>query len=173
MRIDTPTATAANTITIHTERTSEGSRALAMLAGRVLVVAALIPNGLRKIATFDVTAAMMGGAPPQMIDGRLFPSQVPLFDFPMPGLFLGFSILFDIVGALLILAGWRTRSVAAVMAGYCVVAMTIYHSAIISPDDVRAILRNLPLVGGLLLLAGAGGGAWSVDGWLKRGNGAG
>ena len=42
-----------------------------------------------------------------------------------------------------------------------------------APDDVRAILRNLPLVGGLLLLAGAGGGTWSVDGWLKRGNGAG
>ena len=56
------------------------------------------------------------------------------------------------------------------MAGYCVVAMTIYHSAIVSPDDVRAILRNLPLVGGMLLLAGAGAGAWSVDGWLKRGD---
>ena len=168
MSINTPAETA--TASTCTASPLDWPRALAMLAGRILVVAALIPNGLRKIATFDVTAAMMGGAPARLIDGRLFPSQVPLFYFPTPGLFLGVSILFDIVGALMILAGWRARSVAAVMAGYCVVAMTIYHSAIVSPDDVRAILRNLPLVGGMLLLAGAGAGAWSVDGWLKRGD---
>jgi|GEM_PF-501145 len=169
MNIDTPAADA--TKTTRTDRTPEAWHAMAMLAGRVLVVAGLIPNGLRKIATFDVTAAMMGGAPPVMIDGRLFPGQVPLFYFPMPELFLGFSILFDIVGALIIMVGWRTRSTALLLAGYCILAITIYHAAIVSPRDVIAIVRNLTLVGGLLLLAGVGAGAWSIDGWRKRGPG--
>lgn len=146
---------------------------LAFLLGRLLVVFALLPNGLRKIATFGMTAAMMGGAAPQMIDGRLFPPQPPLIHFPAPELFLGASLTLDIVGALMIIAGWRTRAVAAVLAGYCVLAMTIYHGNIGSSEDVRQILRNLPLVGGLLLLAAAGAGAWSVDGWLARRRAAG
>lgn len=139
--------------------------ALAMLVGRVVVVAALLPNGIRKIATFDLTSAMMGGAPPALVDGRLFPAQTPLFYFPVPGLFLSFSIAFDLIGATLIILGLRTRPVAAFLAAYCMLAMTIYHGNIVTGEDLRQVLRNLPLVGGLLLLAGGGAGAWSVDGW--------
>ena len=147
---------------------SERARAAAWLLGRVLIVAALLPNGVRKIATFGLTAAMMGGAPPQMVDGRLFPPQPPLLQFPLPELFLAASLVLDIAGALLLIAGWHTRAVAALLAGYCVLAMAIFHGNIGGPDDVRAILRNLPLVGGLLVLAAAGAGAWSVDAWLER-----
>ena len=144
------------------------AQSAAWLLGRVLIVIALLPNGVRKVASFGLTAAMMGGAPPQMVDGRMFPPQLPLLTFPMPELFLAASLGLDITGALLLIAGWRTRAVAAVMAGYCVLAMAIFHGNIGGPDDVRAILRNLPLVGGLLVLAAAGAGAWSVDAWRVR-----
>lgn len=136
---------------------------LAWLLGRILVVFALLPNGWRKIVTFDLTAAMMGGAPPTLIDGRLFPAQEPLWYFPFPELFLVGSIAFDLIGALLIIIGYRTRAAAAVLVGYCLLAMTIYHSNITGPQDVMAILRNLPLVGGLMILAAAGAGSWSLD----------
>lgn len=142
--------------------------AAAYLIGRVLIVFALVPNGLRKIAMFGATAAMMGGAAPQMIDGRLFPVQPPLVTFPVPEVFLAASLTLDIVGALLVIAGWRTRLAAAVLSGYVITAMTIFHGNVVSPEDVRQIMRNLPLVGGLLLLAAAGAGAWSVDAWRQR-----
>ncbi len=142
--------------------------AAAHLLGRVLIVFALLPNGLRKIATFNLTAAMMGGAPPQMIDGRMFPPQPPLLTFPMPEVFLAASLTLDLVGALLVIVGWRTRAVSAILAVYCITAMVIFHGHITNSDEVRQILRNLPLVGGLLVLAAAGAGAWSVDGWLAR-----
>lgn len=142
--------------------------AAAHLLGRVLIVFALLPNGLRKIATFGMTAGMMGGAPPQMIDGRMFPPQPPLVTFPAPEAFLAASLTLDIVGALLVIAGWRTRAVAALLAGYGLLAMVIFHGHITSGEDMRQIMRNLPLVGGLLVLAAAGAGAWSIDGWLAR-----
>ena len=46
------------------------AQSAAWLLGRVLIVIALLPNGVRKVASFGLTAAMMGGAPPQMVDGR-------------------------------------------------------------------------------------------------------
>lgn len=148
--------------------TSARAAALAHLAGRVLIVVALIPNGLRKIATFQMTAAMMGGAPPVMLNGRMFPPQAPLLTFPAPELFLAVSLALDIIGAIMIIVGWRTRAVAAILAGYCVLAMTIFHGRIGGAEDVTMILRNLPLVGGLLVLAAVGAGAWSVDARLRR-----
>ncbi|HZH08528.1 MAG TPA: DoxX family protein [Lautropia sp.] len=139
----------------------------ALLVGRVLMVAALIPNGLRKIATFAQTAAGMGGTP-QMIDGRPFPDQTPLIHFPLPELFLGASLVFDLLGAALIIVGWRTRAVGTFLAGYVLIAMTIYHSDIRHAMDFMHILRNLPFLAGLLILGAVGGGRWSLDGLAER-----
>ena len=136
---------------------------LALLLGRLFMVVALVPNGLRKISTFTQTAAGMGGTP-QMMNGRLFPDQTPLITFPAPELFLGISVFFDLAGALLIIVGWQTRAVGTLLAGYVLIAMTIFHSDIRNAMDVMHILRNLPLLGGLLILGGVGGGWWSLDG---------
>lgn len=139
----------------------------ALLAGRVLAVGGLFPNGLRKIATFAQTAAGMGGSP-QVIGGRPFPDQTPLIHFPVPELFLGASVFFDLVGATMVVLGWRTRGAALLLAGYVALAMTIYHSDIRGPTDLMHLIRNLPFLACLLLIAGAGGGWWSLDGMRAR-----
>lgn len=142
-----------------------GQTNVVLLVGRLLVALPLIPNGLRKLGDFAQVAAGMGGIP-QVIDGRPFPAQEPLFAFPLPALFLAASVAFDLLGGLLLLLGWRARAVAALLAGYVAVAMLVFHSDIRGPADVQAILRNLPLLAGLLMLSGTGGGAFGVDGWL-------
>ena len=141
----------------------------ALLVGRLLMVLALFPNGLRKIMTFAQTAAGMGGTE-QIIGGRPFPDQTPLFYFPAPEIFLGASVVFDLLGTVLIVLGLRTRAVSALLAGYVIIAMSIYHSDIRNGLDVVQVLRNLPFVGGLIILAGVGGGFWSLDGlWQRHG----
>ena len=140
---------------------------LALLVGRVLIVVGLIPNGLRKIATFTQTAAGMGGTP-QVIAGRAFPDQTPLLAFPMPELFLSASILFDLLGALLIIIGWQTRKAGTVLAAYVLIAMAIYHSDIRHAADLMHLIRNLPFLAGLIVIGGVGAGHWSVDGQLAR-----
>ena len=138
-----------------------------LLIGRIFIVIALIPNGFRKIVTFSQTAAGMGGTP-QVIDGRAFPEQLPLVFFPMPEFFLGASIVLDLAGALLILIGFQARLIGLVLAGYVLLAMVIYHSDIRGSMDVIHILRNLPFLGGLVMIGGIGAGWWSVDGYLGR-----
>lgn len=140
---------------------------LALLIGRILITIELVPNGLRKLADFAALAAAMGGSP-QVIGGRLFPDQEPLLYFPYPALFLAGSIACDILGATLVIAGVKTRAIAALLCGYVLLAVTIYHSDVRGPEDLRAILRVLPLLGGLVILAGLGAGRLSADGWLAR-----
>jgi len=141
---------------------------LALLLGRLLIVVALLENGIRKIATFGMTAAMMGGAPPIVFNGHPFPAQTPLLYFPFPELFLGGSIFFDLVGALLVMAGFQTRRVALFLGFYVISAIVIFHADIQNLDQILRVVSNLPFVGGLFLIAALGGGAWSLDGWLKR-----
>lgn len=149
---------------VESGRRAAGLANFAMLFGRFLIVFALIPNGMRKLADFSQTAAGMGGVP-QMIGGRPFPGVEPLFHFPVPEFFLGCSVLFDIGGAILISIGFFTRPVAAWLCGYCLLAMTIYHHDLANAGNLMSLMRGLPLVGGLLFIAGAGPGGWSIDAW--------
>ncbi len=144
---------------------------LAMLVGRFIVLMPFIPNGISKIMNFTVMAGIMGGTlGPQMLDGRLFPTQIPLFYFPMPELFLVISICFDLIGSLLLIAGLRARAVAPILAGYVLFAILIYHYDVKDGHDAMTILRNLPFVGGLILISAFGAGGWSLDGWLSKKN---
>ncbi len=144
---------------------------LAMLVGRLIVIMPFIPNGISKVMNFSLIAGIMGGTVgPQMLDGRLFPTQIPLFYFPMPELFLVISICFDLIGSLLLIAGLRARTVAPALAGYVLFAMLIYHYDVKDGHDVMTILRNLPFVGGLILISAFGAGGWSVDAWLRKKN---
>lgn len=145
---------------------------LALLLGRLLIVAALIENGIRKIATFGMTAAMMGGAPPITFNGHTFPAQKPLFYFPFPEFFLTGSLCFDLFGALLVMVGFKTRGVALFLAIYIISAITIFHWDNQTLDQVLHVMSIFPFVGGLFLIAALGGGAWSADSWLKRRRGA-
>ena len=139
----------------------------ALLLGRILAVVALLPNGLRKIASFDQTAAGMGGVQ-QVIDGRPFPAQTPLIVFPAPEVFLAASIAFDLIGALLIIIGWRVRAVGTLLAGYVVIGMSIFAAGIRGPEDGHHLIRNLAFVAALLMLSAVGGGSWSIDGVLAK-----
>jgi putative oxidoreductase len=139
---------------------------LATLIGRFIIVFALIPNGLRKISDFATLAAGMGGEQ-VFVGGHPFPGNARLL-FPFPSFFLTCSIVFDILGGLLVIIGLKARPVAAGLAFYCLFAISIYHSDFADAENVKALLRNMPLVGGLLFIAGAGPGGWSVDAWLGR-----
>lgn len=140
---------------------------LAMLVGRFIIVFGLIPNALRKLSMFSQTAAGMGGTP-QIINGRPFPGVEPLFYFPFPEFFLAASLTFDMVGAILIIVGFKARPVATFMFLYCLLAMAIYHYNLADPGNVMSLMRSLPMVGGLMFIAAVGAGAWSIDGWLAR-----
>ena len=79
---------------------------------------------------------------------------------PFPA-FLAWPVtIFEIIAGLAIIAGFFTRWTAAALAVFCVLTAVFYHQG---PEEMGAMLKNLALAGGFLVLCAHGPGALSID----------
>ena len=114
----------------------------AMLLGRIGLAAIFIIAGYSKIGGYAGTQAYMA-------------------KMGVPGALLPLVILTELGGGLLILAGYQTKIVSVLLAGFCVISGVLFHSA---PDQFNHLMKNFAIAGGFLALFAAGAGAWSIDG---------
>ena len=127
------------------------------LAGRILIAVLFLASGLSKVSKFQATVLYVASK------GVLFPEVA-----------LAAAAAIELVGALLLILGWRAAWVAILLAGYCVVTAVLFHHFwAVPPDQLVAqqvnFLKNLSIAGGLLMVAGLGAGPWS---WDARDSGA-
>ena len=124
------------------------SRNLADLTGRVLISAMFLISGLGKITGYAGTQAYMESA-------------------GVPGALLPLVIALEVLGALAVIVGYRTRLAAAALAGFTILAGVMFHG---SSDPMQRImlLKNLAVAGGFLFLVARGAGAWSLDARRER-----
>lgn len=117
---------------------------LADLGGRILLALIFLVAGVQKIGGYAGTQAYMES-------------------MGVPGMLLPLVIALEIGGGAAIIAGWHTRLVALLLAGFSVIAAAIFHGAL--GDNMQAILfmKNLAIAGGFLLLAARGPGEWALD----------
>ena len=92
---------------------------------------------------------------------------------PAPQLAAVVAILVEVVGGLALVAGFGTRIAALALAAFTLVATFFFHNFWAVPADMAMMqqlmfYKNIAVVGGLLVLAAHGAGAWSVD--AKRGS---
>ena len=73
------------------------------------------------------------------------------------------AVLFGILAGAAIIAGFQTRLAALTLAAFCVVTAVLYHFVPADQMQMTQFFKNLGLVGGYLLLANSGSGAFSVD----------
>ncbi len=71
------------------------------LAGRVLLAILFLPSGLAKISAYSATAAYMAST-------------------GVPGALLPLVIITEVLGSVLLIVGFKTRIVAFLLGGYCV-----------------------------------------------------
>ena len=81
----------------------------------------------------------------------------------VPGVILPLVILLEIAGGLLIIAGWKTKLASIALALFTVVAAVIFHSNFADQMQMILFMKNIAIVGGFLLLAVHGAGAYSLD----------
>lgn len=134
---------------------------LSVLAGRVLLAYLFIPAGLAKLGDLAGSAAYTASG-------------------GLPGAFVYPALLLEVVGGLAILVGWQTRWAALALAAFTLVAGYLFHyqAAQAATDPMAAMMqmlmfsKNLGVAGGLLVLAGLGAGAWSLDARARGGRAA-
>ena len=114
------------------------------LAGRILLASIFLISGLMKIRTYAATAGYMSATG---IAGELLPVV----------------IAFEVLAAIALIIGWKTRLTAFLLAGFTLLSGLIFHSDFADQMQMIMFLKNVAITGGLLLLVANGAGALSLD----------
>lgn len=115
-----------------------------MPLARVLLASLFLVAGLSKISQYAGTQAYMASA-------------------GLPGALLPLVILLEAGGALALIVGFQVRWVALALALFTVVSALLFHFNFADQIQSLMFLKNLSIAGGLLILAAAGAGPWSLD----------
>ena len=118
----------------------------ASLIGRILLSAIFILSGVSKLAA------------PAMMVGYI--SSVGL---PLPQVALVLAIIVEVGGGLALIAGYRTRLVAAGLALFSVVTALAFHNALGDQNQFIHFFKNIAMAGGLLQVVAFGAGRFSLD----------
>ncbi len=126
------------------------------LVGRILLAVLFVPAGFSKIAGFAGTAGYIASV-----------------GLPLPQVGAAAAIVIELGLGLLLLAGWRTRAVALVLALFTLVAAVFFHNYWASPADQLMMqqinfYKNVAIAGGLLAFTAFGAGRWSMDARMGR-----
>jgi len=122
-----------------------------MLIGRILVAALFLNAGLRKAFAYAATVGYF-----------------TKLGFPMPEVMAIIAPIIEVGGALLLIAGWKSRYAAWLLAVFCIVAAFAAHrfwqfDAAQQANQMNHFMKNWAIAGGLLFLAACGPGSLSVD----------
>ena len=101
-------------------------------------------------------------------------SMIYMSDYGVPEFLFYPSIAFEIIIPLLLIAGYKTRIAASLLAVFVLAVTLIFHSHHIIDDGMQLtiFLKNLAIIGGLLLIISNKPQICSVDYYLesKKGN---
>ncbi len=122
-------------------------QALLPLVGRILLAAIFLLSGIKKIRTFEATAASMG-------EQGIFIPQVLLVG----------AIICLMLGSLALILGLKDRWGAILLIVFMIPTTLIYHPPNGNENDLIQFMKNLSIVGALLLVVAFGAGPVSFDG---------
>jgi putative oxidoreductase len=130
---------------------SNSSDSIVPLVGRFLMSLVFILAGIGKIGAFSMYTGFIAAA-----------------HLPLPKVSLAIAIVVELLGGLAILAGLHTRFMAWVVFLYLIPTTIMFHNfwalqGATRIDNMIHFEKNLAIMGGLLILATFGAGAYSVD----------
>ena len=123
----------------------------AILLGRILLVALFLFSGVMKLMDVSGTAA-----------------HIQSKGLPAPAVLAVAAGLLEVVAGLMVVVGWRTRLAVLVLAAFTTLASVLFHDFWnhAGREQINQLLhafKNVAMIGGLIILYGAGPGTKSVD----------
>src|SRR5512134_3011848 len=127
------------------------------LVARILLALVFLVAGVRKVRAPAASAGYLAK-----------------LGFPAPEVMVWVAIAFELGGAILLILGWKTRWGALALALFTLIATFAAHrfwefDAAQYANQMNHFLKNLAIVGGMIILAATGPGPLSVDG-QRRGS---
>ena len=121
------------------------------LIGRVLIAALFIPAGISKIGGFEGTVGYIASV-----------------GLPLATAGAIVAIVIEVAAGAALLVGYRTKQAALVLALFTLVATVLFHNFWAMSEDQAFMqqlmfMKNIAVVGGLLVVAALGGGAWAIQ----------
>jgi putative oxidoreductase len=121
------------------------------LLGRILLAVIFLISGVNKIGNFGPTANFMASK-----------------GLPQTQSLLIVTIVLEIAAAALLILGFQARWAALALAGFTVLATYFFHLfwTFAGPEaglQQIMFLKNLAIIGGLLMVVSNGAGRWSLD----------
>ena len=86
----------------------------------------------------------------------------------VPSALLPLVIATEVLGAISIIVGWKTRITALVLAGFALLSAFFFHNNFADEIQTIMFLKNVSIAGGFLVLAANGAGPLSIDRWLEK-----
>lgn len=126
------------------------------LAARICLSLIFIKAGISHILGFSDTVSMM--------------AQQGL---PLPSLLLIGTIVFQLLGSISLLLGYKVRIGSILLIIFLIPTTLIFHNFLANPNEVNDFLKNIGLIGGLLMVIYAGAGAISLDAQIDTLHGSG
>ena len=122
------------------------------LVGRILLAILFIKYGFEKVVGFQGTVGYIAAK-----------------GLPMPAVLAALATVVELGGGILLAVGLLTGWAALALAGFCVLTAFLFHPFWTLPEaqqygDQISFFKDLALAGGLLVVAGFGAGAASIDG---------
>jgi putative oxidoreductase len=130
---------------------SSSSGNILPLIGRILIAVIPMVSGLFKLAGYSQIVGFAAAK-----------------GLPMPNVAIACAAAVELLGGLAILLGFKARVAAWVLFLYLIPVTLVFHNfwkmqGMEQQDNMIHFLKNLAIMGGLLLLAANGPGAYSVD----------
>ena len=124
---------------------------LLALAGRFLLAAIFVISGFGKIGGFDGVAGYIASK-----------------GLPMPQVLAALTIALELGGGLLLIVGYKVRWVALLFFLWLIPTTLIFHKfwgidAAQVQNQMNHFLKNVSIMGGMLLVMAFGPGAYSLD----------
>lgn len=126
----------------------------AAASGRALLAAVFLLSGISKLATPAGTIGYIAAS-----------------GLPFPEAAYAAAVFVEVLVAIALIAGYQTRSAAAVIAAFSLVTAFGFHFNLADQNQFIHFFKNVAIAGGLLQIVAYGGGSLSVDAWLARKSG--
>jgi len=112
--------------------------------GRLLISFIFLMSGLNKIGNYSNTSGWMETM-------GVSSSLLPLV------------IIIEILAAIAIIVGWKTKIAAFLLASFCILSGLIFHTDFSNQVEMIMLMKNFAIAGGFLILVVNGPGNFSLD----------